>query len=115
VRSLSTDDLLVTSQSGASRPMLGAGTNAGDDVHLVRHRVEDIAGDERPRRGLVVAVAAPHSPARRDPSLDQDREIAARANEGAVGDLLDPIARNLPLLADVRGAHLAGLAHRLVA
>jgi hypothetical protein len=63
----------------------------------------------------VVAEAASHPAPGRNAILDQDREVAARAHQRAVGDLLDAVARNPPLLSDVGGAHLARLADRLFA
>ena len=45
--------------------------------------------------------------ASRDRSWDHLRRVALRADQGPVSDHLDPVARDLPLMADVGGADLA--------
>jgi len=55
----------------------------------------------------VAAETALNLRAGRDRSSDHLRRVALRADQGPVSDNFDPVARNLPLVADVGGADLA--------
>jgi hypothetical protein len=70
----------------------GGSAKTGHHVGLVRDRVEDVAGEELTRPRPVPAEAAPELGRGRHPLADDDRRVAGRADEGAVGEDLDPVA-----------------------
>jgi hypothetical protein len=77
---------------GCGHPKRRISAEARDEIDLVRHRVEDVLGEEiaPPRR--VVAVAADQQPSRRDRSGGGDRERARGADQRPVREQLDAVA-----------------------
>jgi hypothetical protein len=87
---------------------------AGDHVGLVGDRVEDVADEEGPGAVGVAAEAAAELPAGRDAVGQNQRRVAARADQRAVRYDLDSLPRDPPLLGDVGGAGLALVGEWLV-
>jgi hypothetical protein len=90
---------------------------ARDEIDLVRHRVEDILGEEIAPSRRVVAVAAGQPLSGRDRSGGGDRERARGADQRPVREQLDAVAheevmspRSGAVDAPHPGARSAGIA-----
>ena len=77
---------------GCGHPRRGISAEAGDEIDLVRHRVEDVRGEEIAPSRRVVAVAADQLRSSRDRPGGGDRERALGADERPVREQLYAVA-----------------------
>jgi hypothetical protein len=80
-----------------------SGGQPGDHVGLVGNRVEHVTDEECAGSVTVAAEPAAEGMLSGQSVGDDDRRVAARADEGAVGDDLYSLSRDTPFLGDVRG------------
>ena len=85
----------------------------GDQVGLVGDGVKNVPDEEFASAGLMPAEAADMSRSGGLRKADDLRGVAFGADQRPVGDHLDAVARDLPLVADVGGAHLVLAGKRL--
>jgi hypothetical protein len=79
----------------------------GHEVRLVGERVEHVADEELARPGAVSAEAAFEVVLGGKRLGDDHRGVASRADESAVGDQLESVAPDAPIVREVRRSGLA--------